>query len=273
MIEVKNVTKFYGKGNNQFTALDDVSFVIPDNTTVAVIGKSGSGKSTLMHVMSGLDHASEGEVVINGKSLREMKQKELDAFRSHEMSFIFQSFFVQGNDSCHDNVSLPLEIGGISKRKRKQHIKSALESVELDDKIAQKARNLSGGQKQRLAVARAIVDEPKILFADEPTGNLDSITGAVVEQLLFRYAEDHGATLIIVTHDDELAAKCQMQIHIKDGKVVRIDEANRTGKTDRVTASDPKKTPTLIGGRDERGLREPVNEASKLPANNEEDDQ
>lgn len=223
MIEVKNVTKVYGKGASAFRALDDVSVTVPDGAIVAIVGKSGSGKSTLMHIMSGLDHATSGDVAVNGKSLKSMKRKELDTFRSREMSFIFQSFFVQGNDNCYDNVALPLEVAEQPVKKRHNAAVKALQSVELDDKVKQKARNLSGGQKQRLAIARAIVNEPSILFADEPTGNLDSSTGAVVEKLLFGYAKDHKATLIVVTHDHDLANKCDMQIHIKDGNIERIE--------------------------------------------------
>ena len=223
MIEVSDVVKTYGKGANAYTALNGVSFTVPDGALVAIVGKSGSGKSTLMHIMSGLDHATSGEVVVNGQNLKTMKQKELDKFRSSEMSFIFQSFFVQGNDSCHDNVALPLEIAQLSRKQRAKRVQESLESVELSDKEKSKAKNLSGGQKQRLAIARAIAGRPKILFADEPTGNLDSVTGEVIERLLFDYAKNNGATLIVVTHDHDLAARCQMQIHIKDGKIERID--------------------------------------------------
>lgn len=224
MIEVKNVTKTYGKKHNKFTALDNVSFTIPDGASVAILGKSGSGKSTLMHAMSGLDRPETGEVVIDGKDILRLKTKQIDAFRSHKMSFIFQSFFVQANESCYDNVSLPLEIANISPRTRAKKIEAALAAVELEDKKKSRARDLSGGQKQRLAIARAIVNDPKVLFADEPTGNLDSVTGAVIEKLLFDYGKSHKATLIIVTHDAELAAKCDLQIHIKDGKIESITD-------------------------------------------------
>lgn len=227
MIEVKNVTKTYGKKRNTFTALDNVSFSVPEGSTVAILGKSGSGKSTLMHAMSGLDRPEVGEVVVDGRDILKMSQKQVDRFRSHRMSFIFQSFFVQANESCYDNVSLPLEIADVPLRVREKKILAALEAVELSDKRKSRARDLSGGQKQRLAIARAIVNSPKILFADEPTGNLDSATGAVVEDLLFGYSKNAGATLIIVTHDPELAAKCDTRIHIKDGKIEKIDTAKR----------------------------------------------
>jgi putative ABC transport system ATP-binding protein len=221
MIEVKHITKVYGKKKNSFTALDDVSFTIPDGASVAIVGKSGSGKSTLMHAVSGLDKPSEGEIVIDNNNILQFKAKQMDKFRSNEMSFIFQSFFVQGNESCYNNVSLPLEIASVPFRERKAKIEHALEAVELLDKKRAKARNLSGGQKQRLAIARAIVNDPRILFADEPTGNLDSTTGETIENLLFQYNKQNGTTLIIVTHDADLAKKCDMQIYVKDGKIVR----------------------------------------------------
>jgi len=227
MIEVKSLTKTYGKKQHIFTALDDVSFTIPDGASVAILGKSGSGKSTLMHAMSGLDRPQVGEVIINGEDILKLKTKEVDKFRATKMSFIFQSFFVQANETCFDNVSLPLEIAGVSHAERKKKVTAALEAVELGDKIKSKAKNLSGGQKQRLAVARAIVNEPEVLFADEPTGNLDSTTGDVIEDLLFGYAKRNGMTLIIVTHDADLAAKCDIEVRIKDGKIESISEPRK----------------------------------------------
>jgi len=219
MIEVRAITKTYGKKQNAFLALDNISFTIPDGTTVAIIGKSGSGKSTLMHAMSGLDHPERGEVVIDGENILTLKQRKVDAFRASKMSFIFQSFFIQPNETCYDNVVLPLEIAEVPMSQRKAKVEAALAAVELSDKIKNKAANLSGGQKQRLAIARAIVNEPKILFADEPTGNLDSVTGGVVEEFLFNYSKKNNATLIVVTHDRELAEKCDAQIEIVDGKI------------------------------------------------------
>ena len=223
MIEVKSLTKTYGKKQSAFKALDDVSFTIPDGASVAILGKSGSGKSTLMHAMSGLDRPEVGEVIIDEQDILKLNQKAVDRFRAEKMSFIFQSFFVQANETCFDNVSLPLEIANVPLKQRRQRVIAALEAVELGDKLKSRARDLSGGQKQRLAVARAIVNRPRILFADEPTGNLDSTTGAVIEDLLFRYNKENGVTLIIVTHDPDLAAKCDMQINVKDGVIESID--------------------------------------------------
>lgn len=223
MIEVKNLTKTYGKKQNAFVALDNVSFTIPDGVSVAILGKSGSGKSTLMHLMSGLDTPTSGSIIIDGQDLSGMKRKDIDEFRAKKISFIFQSFFVQGNETSASNVSLPLEIGKIPKSNRKQMIETALEMVGLSDKIKAKAKDLSGGQKQRLAIARAIVDQPKIIFADEPTGNLDSSTGRKIEDILFAHnRKSSDNILVIVTHDVELAKKCDMQILIKDGKIIKI---------------------------------------------------
>lgn len=219
MIELKNVTKIYGKKKNQFVALNDVSLRIPTGVSVAILGKSGSGKSTLMHAISGLDRPQKGEVIIDGQDILKLKQKQVDEFRARKIGFIFQSFFVQGNESVADNVSLPLEIVKMPRSLRESKINEALKAVDLYEKRKNRAKDLSGGQKQRLAIARAIVGNPQIIFADEPTGNLDSETGAKVEELLFNYNKQEGATLIIVTHDVDLAKKCDYQILIKDGKI------------------------------------------------------
>ena len=219
MIELKNVTKIYGKKKNQFTALKNVSLNIPTGASVAILGKSGSGKSTLMHAISGLDRPQHGQVIIDGQDILQLKPKRVDEFRAKKIGFIFQSFFVQGNESVVDNVSLPLEIARLPRKKRAHKINAALKAVDLYDKRKNRAKDLSGGQKQRLAIARAIVGDPQIIFADEPTGNLDSETGAKVEELLFDYNKQKGVTLIVVTHDADLAKKCDYQIIIKDGRV------------------------------------------------------
>lgn len=227
MIEVKSLVKTYGKKDNAFNAVDDVSFKIPTGKSVAILGKSGSGKSTLMHIMSGLDRPTKGEVIIDDQNIFLLNQKDIDKFRSNKMSFIFQSFFVQAKESCYDNVSLPLEIANVPTSKRKKLIVEALVAVDMSEKIKAKAKELSGGQKQRLAVARAIVNRPKILFADEPTGNLDSVTGGLVEDLLFGYSKKNNVTLIIVTHDSDLANRCDIKIILKDGRINSIEGSKR----------------------------------------------
>ena len=219
MIELKNVTKIYGKKKNQFVALNDISLKIPTGVSVAILGKSGSGKSTLMHAISGLDRPQQGRVIIDGQDILQLKQKQVDEFRAKKIGFIFQSFFVQGNESVEDNVSLPLEIAQMPQKMREAKINEALMAVDLYEKRKSRAKDLSGGQKQRLAIARAIVGDPQIIFADEPTGNLDSETGTKIEELLFNYNKQKGATLIVVTHDDDLAKKCDYQIRIKDGQI------------------------------------------------------
>lgn len=224
MIEVRNLVKTYGRKKNVFTALGDVSFEIPSGASVAIVGKSGSGKSTLMHAMSGLDRPDSGEIIVDGENILQLKQKQIDRFRAEKIGFIFQSFFVQANETVVDNIGLPLEIAKIPRAERTKKIEAALEAVELDEKPKNKAKDLSGGQKQRLAIARAIVNEPEIIFADEPTGNLDSATGEKIEKLLFSYNKKNGVTLIIVTHDHDLAAQCDMQIYIKDGSIEKIQE-------------------------------------------------
>lgn len=222
MITLSGVSKVYGKKERTFKALDDINLEIESGSSVAIVGKSGSGKSTLMHVMSGLDRVSAGTVTIDGQDISKLKNKALDKFRAEKIGFIFQAFFVQANETCVQNVSLPLEISRSGKAGRKKRVKIALEQVDLVDKANSKAKDLSGGQKQRLAIARAIVNKPSIIFADEPTGNLDSATGEMVENLLFRFNKKLGSTLVVVTHDVDLARKCDRQIFIKDGKLIDV---------------------------------------------------
>lgn len=225
MIQVNDLQKTYGKKDAAFQALKGVTFEIPTGSKVAIIGKSGSGKSTLMHIMGGLDHPTSGNVTIDGKKLSTLKRKAMDKFRAEDLGFVFQSFFVEGNQTCYENVSLPLEINRVRPGQRRKRIESALERVDLTDKTNARAKDLSGGQKQRLAIARAIVNEPKLILADEPTGNLDSATGEKIIELLFGLNKDLGSTLIIVTHDADLAKRCDMQISIKDGLVVALEYA------------------------------------------------
>ena len=220
LIEAKNIVKVYRDGASFFKALDKVSINIKKGESVAIIGKSGSGKSTLMHLLALLDKPNEGQILINGKDTALLKKKELNKLRNQTFGFVFQQFFMNPQDTVLENVILPLKIAGVPSKKRKEIAMKALEEVELADKFNNKASNLSGGQKQRVCIARAIANSTKILFADEPTGNLDSNTGDKVEKLLFSLNKEQGITLIIVTHDEALANKCDRQIRIKDGKIV-----------------------------------------------------
>lgn len=279
MIEVKNVTKTYGKKHSMFKALDDVSFTIPDGASVAIVGKSGSGKSTLMHAMSGLDRPEAGQVIIDGTDILKLKNKAVDRFRSEKIGFIFQAFFVQANETAYDNVALPLEIARVGARSRKMLIEEALETVDLSDKLKQKARNLSGGQKQRLAIARAIVNKPSIIFADEPTGNLDSTTGEKVEDLLFGLNKQGGSTLIIVTHDTDLAEKCDIQIYIKDGKIDRmvgevapiVEEPEETAESEDVQEPEVVEEETPKGPSDSREDSYHLKGSKKITVNEDEE--
>jgi len=224
IIASEHVTKTYGKGENLFTALDDVNFKIKPGETVAIVGKSGSGKSTLMHLMALMDKPTSGSILIEDDDAGKLSGKKLDLLRNRTFGFVFQQFFLNGNASVLENVILPLKIAGVGGRERKRRGMAVLADVELDEKAKNKANDLSGGQKQRAVIARALVNDPQIIFADEPTGNLDSATGNKVEDMLFQLNKEKGITLIIVTHDEDLAARCSRQIQIKDGRVVGVSK-------------------------------------------------
>lgn len=224
LFKVQNVTKIYGKGDNTFLALDRVDLTVKKGESIAIIGKSGSGKSTLMHVLAALDRTNSGGIMFNEKEYENMSAKQLDALRSQRFGFIFQQFFLNGRETVLENVMLPLKIAGVDRKQRKDMAIKALEEVDLLDKIGNKAINLSGGQKQRVAIARALVNQPEVIFADEPTGNLDSENGYRVVELLFRLNKQKGITLVIVTHDSELAAMCKRQFTMKDGKLTEMSK-------------------------------------------------
>lgn len=204
-------------------ALKDITIELPEHKTIAVVGKSGSGKSTFLHLLGGLDRPSEGSININGKELTKLNKKAMDQYRGQDLGFVFQSFFVEANQSCYQNVALPLEINRVPLNKRKAIVEDALSQVDLTEKIRSKAGTLSGGQKQRLAIARAIVTKPKVILADEPTGNLDSSTGDKVINLLFDLHKKYSSTLVIVTHDQDIASKCDVRLYIKDGQIEKVE--------------------------------------------------
>ncbi len=220
IMSVKDVRKSYGRGQNRFDALRGVSFDLREGESVAIVGKSGSGKSTLMHLLALLDAPTSGSIELEGVDTRGLKGSRLNRVRNRTFGFVFQQFFLTGDASVLENVTLPLTIAGSSRAERRRRGLAALEQLELDDKAKSKAVDLSGGQKQRVVIARALVNSPRIIFADEPTGNLDSQTGAVVEDILFTLNREHGITLLVVTHDDDLAARCDRRIYIRDGLVV-----------------------------------------------------
>ncbi len=217
MLEVKNLSRIYGKKSAAFTALDNISLTFEKGTTNAIVGKSGSGKSTLLHLIVGLDKPTRGDVLYDNQSIYKIKT---DKWRGENVGIVFQQFFLQPKDKVLENVVLPLKIIGVKPSKRNKLGLEALDKVGLSDRAKSKANDLSGGQKQRVAIARAISNNPNILITDEPTGNLDSENGMIVENLLFELNKKTKSTLIIVTHDRDLAAKCSRVIELKDGRVV-----------------------------------------------------
>jgi len=223
VVSGKDIRKSYGSGEGRFDALKGVSLSVCRGESVAIVGKSGSGKSTLMHLLALLDVPDEGVVEILGDDAQGLSRKVLNRLRNETFGFVFQQFFLTANASVLDNVILPLKIAGVGEGERRRRGLAALKQLELEDKAFRKASTLSGGQKQRAVIARALVNDPTIIFADEPTGNLDSNTGAIVEDILFGLNADQGITLIIVTHDEDLAARCDRQVRVRDGVIV-VDE-------------------------------------------------
>lgn len=220
LISITDVHKTYGRGPNRFEALRGVSLEINAGESIAIIGKSGSGKSTLMHLLALLDAPTDGNIALEGVDTSRLRGRALNRTRNKTFGFVFQQFFLTPNTSVLDNVVLPLKIAGVRRGERKRRGIAALEQLDLADKARNKSTNLSGGQKQRTVIARALVNNPRVIFADEPTGNLDTVTGGVVEDILFSLNREHGITLIVVTHDDDLAARCDRRIHIRDGVIL-----------------------------------------------------
>jgi putative ABC transport system ATP-binding protein len=220
LLEVQDLGRSYGRGANRFDALKGVTLRIGHGESVAIVGKSGSGKSTLMHLLALLDEPDHGALRVRGVDAAGLSSRQVSRLRNETFGFVFQQFFLNPNASVLENVILPLKIAGVSRRERRARGIAVLEQLELADKAKSKAVSLSGGQKQRAVIARALVNNPQLIFADEPTGNLDTVTGRLVEDILFRLNRESGITLVVVTHDTELAARCDRQIHISDGREV-----------------------------------------------------
>jgi putative ABC transport system ATP-binding protein len=226
VLYARDIRKSYGKGSARFDALDGVSLEVQAGESIAIVGKSGSGKSTLMHLLALLDNPDDGALYVQGTDANKLSIKQVSRLRNEDFGFVFQQFFLTSNATVLDNVVLPLKIAGVRARERKARGMAALAQMEMADKAKNKAINLSGGQKQRVVIARALVNNPKVIFADEPTGNLDTVTGQLVEDILFSLNKEHGITLVIVTHDTDLAARCDRQMFIRDGREVRSLEAS-----------------------------------------------
>jgi putative ABC transport system ATP-binding protein len=227
MISLTNIIKRYTMGEEEFEALAGVNLSIERNEYVALIGPSGSGKSTLMNLLGCLDTPTEGKYVLNGRDTSTMNDNELAKVRNQEIGFIFQSFHLLPRMSVLHNVMQPLIYRGVSSAERKRLAAEALDKVGLSHRLDHRPNQLSGGQRQRVAVARALVGNPSILLADEPTGNLDSKTSAEI-MTLFDELHQQGQTVIVVTHEPDIAAHCKRTIRVNDGKIVQ-DTLNEKG--------------------------------------------
>jgi putative ABC transport system ATP-binding protein len=230
VIDATNISKTYGSGSSKFQALKNVSLRVAKGESVAIVGKSGSGKSTLMHLLALLDKPDLGNLFISGQDTQKLKAKSANLFRNKTFGFVFQQFFLTPNTTVLDNVVLPLKIAGVGRKERIARGAEILKTLELDTKAKNKATALSGGQKQRAVIARALINNPSVIFADEPTGNLDSATGNAVESILFGLNQKNGITLIVVTHDEDLAAKCDRQVILKDGEIIEEKINTRKGR-------------------------------------------
>lgn len=219
LVEITSMCKYYTSGEAEVRALDGVDLSIERGEYLAILGPSGSGKSTLMNMLGCLDTPTRGDYHLDGSDVAKLEANQLAAIRNQNIGFVFQSFNLLEYASALDNVALPLVYAGVSSKQRKQRAAALLEQVGLGDRLDHKPNQLSGGQKQRVAIARALVNDPQILLADEPTGALDSKSGAEIEAL-FNQLHSEGRTIIIVTHDNALAERTKRIITIKDGKII-----------------------------------------------------
>ena len=224
LVELRNVSKIYRLGDEEIRALDDVTLDIEEGEFISIIGPSGSGKSTLMHILGCLDSPSKGTIQLDGVMIHHATSRELAGIRNRKIGFVFQFFNLLPKLNVMQNVELPMIYSGISARERRERAMASLEAVDLANRAKHRPSQLSGGQQQRVAIARALVNGPRIIFADEPTGNLDSHTGDAILKL-FRKLSEQGRTIVLVTHDPEIAAVTPRRIEIRDGKIaVKVDE-------------------------------------------------
>jgi len=222
-IELRHLTRRLPSGGRQLTIVDQVDLRIEAGEFVAVLGPSGSGKSTLLALMAGLDRPSEGEVLLDGRAIQALSEDELAVLRRHNVGFVFQSFQLLGNLTARENVLLPLELLGSPDAERRAD--ELLDAVGLAERGHHYPTQLSGGEQQRVALARAFSTRPPVLLADEPTGNLDTVTGAKILEVLVRLRREHGTTVILVTHDPAVAALADRMVHLRDGRIEREEIA------------------------------------------------
>ena len=231
VVDVKNLYKIYKVGTNKVRALNGVSFQVYEGEFCAIVGTSGSGKSTLLNMLAGLEHPTKGEIAIRGQHIETMNENQLVAFRREHVGFIFQSFNLMGTMTTLENVALPLTFRGVPKKERIKRAERMVKLVGLEKHNKHRPNQMSGGQQQRVGMARALVLNPDIVFADEPTGNLDSVTSAEMMNLMRNVVNKHHKTLVMVTHDNHLASYADRIIHISDGKIVRIEDNTESFKS------------------------------------------
>jgi putative ABC transport system ATP-binding protein len=227
LIETLDLVKKYRVGQEVITALDSVNMQIDPGEFICVLGASGSGKSTLLHTVAGLDKPTRGDVVIRGTSIVRMKEKDMALFRRRYMGFVFQAYNLIPTLTALENVSMPLMFDGIRRRERYKRAKDILVQMGLKDRMKNRPTEMSGGQQQRVSIARALINDPKILYADEPTGNLDTKTTREIMEILSERVRKGGVTLMMVTHNLELAEYADRVIHMVDGKIIKIDNKQK----------------------------------------------
>ena len=230
VIQVRNLYKLYRVGDETVRALDGVDFDIHQGEFCAIVGTSGSGKSTLLNMLAGLEKPTKGAIVIGGQHIEQLKEDELVAFRRQHVGFIFQSFHLMATMNAVENTALPLSFRGEDRKLRLKKANQMLDLVGLRKHKKHMPNQMSGGQQQRVGVARALVVDPKIIFADEPTGNLDSHTSEDVMKLMQQVVREQNKTLVMVTHDNHLATYADRISHISDGKIIKIEEQDRKRK-------------------------------------------
>jgi len=221
ILEVTNLTQKFSSGERMLTVLDHVDFSVEEGTTCSIVGPSGSGKTTLIGLCAGLDRPTTGEITLNGINLGPLDEDERAEVRNRYVGFVFQTFQLVPTLTALENVMVPLELRGMKTDAVQHDARDLLEKVGLSDRLTHYPAQLSGGEQQRVAIARAFINKPKILFADEPTGNLDTETGSTIEDLLFELNKASGTTLVLVTHDQSLAEQCQRIIRLKNGKIFK----------------------------------------------------
>lgn len=222
MLAVKDITKTFGSGSSAVSAVRGVSFTVGDGEFSSIIGKSGSGKSTLLSMLGALESPTSGSIVVGDKDITKLHDQALTKYRRNQIGFVFQNYNLIPNLSALENVMLPLEYAGVPAALRKKRAKTLLEQVGLtDEKQKRRPGRLSGGEQQRVSIARALANEPALLLADEPTGNLDSATGEMIFDLLHKLSRSEGTTIVVVTHDLDIAGKTDSTYRLQDGKLVR----------------------------------------------------